>query len=100
MTSRYLVVLASASMWITALALAYLLIRTVGWTTAKRHWVALIILSMSLLALPCVGAVMVAAPYLNRIAARLSRTPSVAIRSSDGCSMFPPNDVWNTPVQN
>jgi hypothetical protein len=85
-------------MWVALAALTILVIRIAGWKSVKRYSGTLLVLVLSLAALPVAGLLKVAMPYRKRIVARLKSSQSVPVLLPSGCSVFPANNIWNTRV--
>jgi len=100
MSNRLLLVLALLPLWVAVAALAYVVIRELGWARLKRYTFAWTCVALSLLSLPAAGFLKVAWPYKARILARLVRVESPAVVLSGGCSIFPANNIWNMSVHN
>src|ERR1039457_5929806 len=100
MIQKLLTVAPLLVLWIAVAALAYLVFREFGFSRIKKYPLAVLILVISLLTLPMGGMYKLARPYQARILARFSRFQSPSIILPNGCSMFPPDNVWNARVQN
>lgn len=87
------------SMWVAIAVIAYIGAREIGWVRLKRYSGALTVLVLALLALPAGAVFKLGAPYKDRILARLIPHHSPALHLSGGCSVFPENNIWNTPVR-
>ncbi len=101
MNLKYFVVVAPAlGLWLSLAALAYLVIRLAGWATVKKYRLSLLILAFALIGLPAAGvsgvAWMFRGPILYRMESFWYRSPMIIL--PQGCTMFPPNNIWNTPV--
>ena len=100
MSNRYLILLPVLALWVAIAALAYVVIRELGWARLKRYTLAWLCVALSMLSLPAAGVLKLAWPYKNRILARLTRRYSPAVALGGGCSVFPANNIWNTSVHN
>ena len=100
MSNRYLLVAALLPLWVSIAALAYVVIRELGWQRLKRYTFAWLCVALSLASFPAAGFLKVAWPYKDRILAKLIRRESPAVVLSAGCSVFPANNIWNTSVRN
>ncbi|MBZ5620402.1 MAG: hypothetical protein LAQ69_17010 [Acidobacteriia bacterium] len=99
MINRLLTVAPLLTLWIAMAALAYIVVRELGFSRIRKYPLALLVLVLALLALPAGGVYKLSLPYQARILARMSRRQSPAILLPNGCSMFPSNNIWNARVQ-
>lgn len=86
------------SIWVAIAALSWMVGQEFGWGRLKRHAVTLAVLAFSLLSLPGAAVVKLGWPYKDRILARFIPHHSPTVNLSLGCSVFPANNIWNTPV--
>ena len=96
MVNRLIPFLPLLSLWVAVAALASLVIRELGWAKVRRYFLTLVILVLALLALPGGAVIKVGRPYEERIMALLTRRKSQSIDTSNGCPIFPANNIWNT----
>jgi hypothetical protein len=87
------------AMWVAIAALAYLVVREIGWVRLKKYWLALTVLVLALSALPAGAVFKLGAPYKDRILARLIPHHSPPVDLGAGCSVFPENNIWNARVR-
>ena len=97
--NRYFFVVPVAALWMAVVALAYLLLRTVGWLVLRRHRAALLLLAACLLSLPATAFLQLAWPYKERLLALVTFRRGIPLTPGNGCPVFPPNNIWNTPVR-
>jgi hypothetical protein len=89
---------ALAALWVGFAALVYIVLREVGWNRLKHRMGALFLVLLSVAGLPGAGFLKLAWPYKDKVLLRIMRPKSMPIALSNGCSMFPANNVWNTRV--
>jgi len=99
MVNKLILVLPLLSLWVAVAALASLVIRELGWTRVKRYSLTLVILVLALLVIPGGGVIKVGRPYEERILAIVLRRKSPSINASNGCPIFPANNIWNMRVR-
>jgi hypothetical protein len=88
------------SLWVAVAALASLIIRELGWARVKRYFWTLSILVLALMVLPGGAAIKLTRPYQQRILAMILRRKSPSINASNGCPVFPANNIWNAWILN
>jgi hypothetical protein len=90
------------ALWLGFAALVYIVLREIGWDRLKHRMGALSLVVLSVAALPGAAFLKIVWPYeiriQNRILAHIIRVKSEPIVWSNGCTMFPPNNAWNTRV--
>ncbi|MGA3018441.1 MAG: hypothetical protein ABSF62_15075 [Bryobacteraceae bacterium] len=86
------------SLWVAIAVLAYLVVRRLGWARVKQRWLAALVPAFLLAGLPGAAVLTITLPYRARILALVFRTKSPALDLGNGCSVFPANNIWNTPV--
>ncbi len=96
--SGYLFVFPVAALWVAVTALAYLVLRQSGRAGWREHRGAWIVLAAALLAVPGAGLLRLAMPYRDRVLALVTFRKGVNVKLSGGCSIFPANNIWNTPI--
>jgi hypothetical protein len=99
MVSKLIPFLPLLSLWVAVAALASLVIRELGWARVKQYSLTLVILALALLALPGGAVMKLGRPYEDRILAILQRRKSPSIGDSNGCPIFPANNIWNARVR-
>jgi hypothetical protein len=85
-------------LWIALAALAYIMFRELGFSRMRKYPLALLVLVLSLTSLPAGGVYILSRPYQARILARIVRRQAPPVNLSSGCSIFPPNNIWNARV--
>jgi hypothetical protein len=85
------------TIWVAVAAVASIAVRELGWSRAKKYPLTLLVLVISLGALPTGAALKIGRPYQRRITAMLFREKSPSIIES-GCTIFPANNIWNTRI--
>jgi hypothetical protein len=85
---------------LAVLGLVVSTLRIVGWRPLTGNRPVLALLIVGLLSVPFLGALHVATPWGDRLLARanLIRTQGPPVILPAGCGVFPPDNVWNTPV--
>lgn len=98
MVNKLIPFLPVLSLWVAVAALASLAIRELGWAGVKRYSSTLVILALALLVLPGGALIKLGRPYEERILAIVLRRKSQSIDASNGCPIFPANNIWNAWV--
>src|SRR3954451_5154684 len=99
MTDRYVFAAGVAGIWTPVAAIAYVMARELGWGRLRRYPAALLIVATALASFPAAGFVKLALPHKRRIVAMFRRTTAAPLVLDEGCSVFPRNNIWNTPVR-
>jgi hypothetical protein len=92
--------LLALTLWVALAALVSLVARVIGAAKLKQYPFTLTILSLALLAVPAAGLFKISKPITRKLRPYIQHTESPAIHSAAGCPMFPPDNVWNTPITN
>jgi len=97
----FAVLLPFALLGMALTGLTDLLVQGFGWNKLKQNRRAMTVLALVVLSLPAAGFLKVALPHKNRVLARLhlihAQGPDLVL--SDGCSIFPANNIWNTSIR-
>jgi len=99
-TGYRVIQIAIFTLWLAMLALAYMVVRAIGWSKVRHYWMALFFLSIALMGLPGAGVLKLAWPYRYAVIVRIIRAKSPPIVLNGGCTILPENNVWNTPIFN
>ena len=99
MSDRQLAAVALVSLWAAVASLAVLVVRALGWSRVKPQKVTLVVLAAALLVLPSAAVWRKALLYKERLLAIVLRKHSAPVALGNGCSIFPQNNIWNTPVR-
>jgi hypothetical protein len=92
-------IIAIGSLWLAAIIVSYLVIQTADRDKMRQHRIALIALSATLLIVPAGGVLSVGLRHKARLLALFTTSRSPAIGLPPGCSLFPRDNIWNTPVR-
>lgn len=88
------------TLWVGLFALAYLVVRELGWARVKQHVAVVIALSVALVAMPIAAVAGAIWSIHGQIMYRLQgfwyKSPMI-IMSKD-CSMLPADNIWNTKI--
>jgi hypothetical protein len=98
MSDRQLAAIALLSLWIAVAALAVMVLRALGWAQIRRQRGMLLIVAGALMVLPGGAVYRKALPYKERLLAVVLRKHSAPVALGNTCSVFPENNIWNTPV--
>ena len=98
MSDKQLILVAVAALWAAVLALGWIVAAELGRPGLRRHAGALTILVLALLSFPAAGVLKVGLRYKQRIVALVFRPESPRVELTGGCSIFPADNIWNTPA--